>query len=130
LSFHVLRQFDVKFLNITNIVHIGIPSATISTDVPVYVGSATKIHSKITACPLPEVVSWQKSSDEVTFETIDVKKPKYFGSSLDPSNPFLFFAKATFDDKLYYRLLVRNKIGQRVSNTVYLNVTGSMCISA
>jgi hypothetical protein len=98
--------------------------------VPVYVGSESRIYSKITACPLPEGVSWQKSSDEVKFETIDVKKPKYFGSSLDPNNPVLFFTKATFDDKLYYRLLVWNKIGQCVSNTVHLNVTGGMCISA
>lgn len=33
----------------------------------------------------------------------------------------------TFDDILYYRLLVWNIIGDCVSNTLYLNVTGSMC---
>jgi hypothetical protein len=120
----------MKFLNITHIVQIGIPSATIFTDVPACVGSESRIHSKITACPPPEGVFWQKSSDEVTFETIDVKKPKYFGSNLDPINPVLILTKTTFDDKLYYRLLVWNKIGQCLSNTVHLNVTGGMCISA
>jgi hypothetical protein len=64
----------------------------------------------------------------MTFETIDMKHPKYFGSNTDPNNPVLLLTKATSDDKLYYRLLVWNKIGQCVSNTVHLNVTGGMFI--
>jgi hypothetical protein len=92
----------------------------------VYVGSETKIDSVVAACPPPERVSWQKSRDSVTFEPINMDNPKYYGSQGDPSNPILIFRKVTFDDRLYYRLLVWNKIGQSISNTVYLKVTGGM----
>ena len=105
---------------------IDIPSATISNEVSVYVGSRTNISSKVEACPPPEGITWQKSSDSVTFENINIDNPRYYGSTNDPSSPVLTITKSTFDDKMYYRLLVWNKIGQRVSNTVYLNVTGGM----
>jgi hypothetical protein len=105
---------------------VGIPTATVFTEVPIYVGTEAKIDSLIAACPLPERVSWQKSFDSVTFEAIDMDDPRYYGSKLDPTNPVLIFRKVSFDDKLYYRLLVWNKIGECISNTVYINVTGGM----
>jgi hypothetical protein len=108
---------------------IGIPNATVATDVQVYLGSDTKISAMITSCPPAEGAVWEKSSDSVTFETIDVKKPKYYGSTLDPSNPLLMFTKTAFEDKLYYRLRVWNKLGQCISNEEYLNVTGGMYFS-
>ncbi|XP_056017067.1 neuronal cell adhesion molecule-like [Ostrea edulis] len=84
---------------------LDVPVAKIVTVETVYFGDGTKINSVITACPPLE-------ADE------------YFGSNKDPNNPIMIFPKANFDDRLYYRLVIRNKIGEHVSNTVYLNVTG------
>lgn len=103
-----------------------VPKANITTEKAVSFGSEGRITSVISSCPIFEEVSWQKSSDSISFETIDITEPNYFGSKLDSSNPDLIFSKATFDDRLYYRLFVRNKIGKCLSNVVLLNVTGGM----
>lgn len=76
--------------------------------------------------PEPEKIEWQKSKDGYDFHGIDLTKPKYYGSSDLTNNPKLIVLKTSFDDKVHYRLLVRNKIGESISKTVYLNVTGSM----
>lgn len=71
-------------------------------------------------------MQWQKSNDDIKYECIDINEAKYFGSRLDPNSPKLIITKTTFEDMLYYRLLIWNKIGESYSNTTHLNVTGSM----
>jgi hypothetical protein len=126
MSFYSQRIITFSFIN------LGIPNAMLITEPntgSVCFGKETKIDSTIETCPPLEGALWQKSSDLVTFEEMDMKNPKYFGSTSDIANPVLKFAKPTFSDRLYYRLQVWNKIGESYSNTVYLNVTGGMCLS-
>lgn len=80
----------------------------------------------VTSTPLPEIAKWQTSKDGIEFQSIDINNVNYIESNEHPECPVLVISKATFNDKLYYRLLMWNKIGKGVSNTVYLNVTGSM----
>lgn len=83
--------------------------------------------SVISSTPTPKKIEWQKSKDGVEFNCIG--KPIYFESDDTFTCPFLPLKKTTFADNLYYRLLVWNGIGEGVSNTVYLNVTGSMFLT-
>lgn len=92
----------------------------------VHFGSKATITAVVSSTPSPEHVKWQKSKDGNNFYCLDVTKSNYYGSNDAPLKPLLVIPKATFDDKLYYRLLVRNKIRESVSDAVYLNVTGSM----
>lgn len=71
-------------------------------------------------------MQWQKSIDRHNFSNINLGDPKHEGSSVDPQSPFLVITETTFDDVLYYRLRVWNTIGEHFSNTLDLNVTGSM----
>lgn len=82
--------------------------------------------SKDSSVPSLDGVKWQKSLDGVTFKCIDITKPRYYGSSIKPKAPSLVIPKTTFEDAFHYRLFVWNKIGEHVSNTLRLNVTGSM----
>jgi hypothetical protein len=84
------------------------------------------INSDVEACPPLEGYFWQKSSDSVKYENIDVSNPKYYPKSSDSSKPVLNFPKTSFDDRAYYRLRVWNKLGECYSNIAYLNVTGGM----
>lgn len=102
-----------------------VPNAKISTEQQTYIGSETMFTSRIVSCPSPDGVEWQQSNDGKTFDSIIISKPKYYGSSCDPKSPLLIIPKVTFEDKLYYRLLVWNKIGKQYSNTVFLDVKGS-----
>lgn len=91
-------------------------------------GSEATITAVVSSIPEPEHVKWQKSKDGNNFYCIDVTETNYCGDYETPLIPshLLVIPKATFDDKLYYRLLVKNKIRESISDTVYLNVTGSM----
>lgn len=89
-------------------------------------GSKATITAVVSSTPPPEQVIWQKSKDGNNFYCIDITKPNYYGSNDIPFKPLLVIPKATFDDKLYYRLLVRNKIRESISDTVQLNIAGSM----
>lgn len=80
----------------------------------------------VSSTPPPQQIKWQKSRDGINFHCIDITKPKYYGSNNISLKPLFVIPKATFDDKVYYRLLVRNKIRESISDTVHLNVTGSM----
>lgn len=91
---------------------------------PVCFGSETAIKSVISSTPTPTKIEWQQSKYGINFHC--VRDAHTFESTDSFSCPSLVINKATFDDKLYYRLLVWNGIGKGVSNTVYLNVTGSM----
>lgn len=72
-------------------------------------------------------MDWQTSEDKINFHTIETGNFKESGKM--STCPFLQRDEATFNDKRYYRLLVWNGIGKGVSNTVYLNVTGSMALN-
>lgn len=105
---------------------IDVPSVNISIKSTVsFYGSKTTIKSVVLSNPSPGKVEWQRSKDGNTFDFIDIEQPKYFGSLNCFESPYLVISNTTFDDRLYYRLLVWNKIGKNVSNVVYLNVTGS-----
>lgn len=67
-------------------------------------------------------MEWQKSIDRHNFSSIDVEDPKHEGSSPDPKLPLLVITNTTFEDVLYYRLRVWNRIGEIFSNTLHLNV--------
>lgn len=125
----IIFQWFVKCLEwlkrktfVTNIADV--PSAEISTDSEVMFGLKTTITSAVLSCPTPDEVEWQSSNDGKTFCRIDVSEPHYYGSSLSPESPLLVIPYTTLDDMLHYRLLLRNKIGEQCSNTLYLKVTG------
>lgn len=94
-------------------------------DSPIHFGSDTIIKSVVSPTPTPEKTEWQKSKDGTNFHLIG--QPNiYLDSTENFKTPFLVIPKTTFADRLYYRLWVWNKFGKSPSNTLYLNVTGSM----
>lgn len=101
-----------------------IPKAEIETASKVFVGSKTIFKPLISSCPSPIGVEWQKSIDRKNFTCINVRDLKYKGSSLSPKSPLLVITNTTFEDVLYYRLRVWNRIGENFSNELRLNVTG------
>lgn len=102
-----------------------VPNVKILID-PIYkFGSKATITTEVSSIPSPENVEWQKSKDGIDFHCIDIKNPKYYGSSEKPECPMLVILEINFVDKLHYRLLVRNKFGESISNTVFLDVKGS-----
>ncbi|XP_065927180.1 uncharacterized protein [Magallana gigas] len=105
-------------------VTFDIPKATISTESNVYLGSTTQIRSEVLSTPSISKYEWKKSVDGNAFQCIVINERNYHGSG-NLMNPLLVIKDTTFDDILYYRLLVENFIGVCVSNTVYLNVTGN-----
>eukprot|EP00105_Crassostrea_gigas_P015053 XP_011431932.1 PREDICTED: uncharacterized protein LOC105331445 isoform X4 [Crassostrea gigas] len=105
-------------------VTFDIPKATISTESKVYLGSTAQIKSEVSSTLPLSKYEWQKSVDGNAFECMDINERKYHGTC-NFMNPLLLIQNTTFDDILYYRLLVWNRIGGCVSNTIYLNVTGN-----
>lgn len=103
-----------------------VASVQISVDSQVCCGSETTIKSVVSSIPTPEKIEWQNSKDGIDFSCIS--KPEFFEIDDTFTCPFFLLPKTTFADKLYYRLLVWNGIGESVSNIVYLNITGSMVI--
>lgn len=103
-----------------------VPSVKIIVDSSVCFGSTTTIKSEVLSTPKPQKIEWQKSKDGTKF--LSTEKPILFNSTDIFTSPSYVIPKTTFTDKLYYRLLVWNEIGESVSNTVYLNVTGSMAL--
>lgn len=105
-----------------------VPSVRIFLDSPVCFGSETIIKSEVSSTPTPEKTEWQKSKDGTDFQLIG-KRNIFIESNENFKNPFLVIPKTTFADKLFYRLWVWNRVGKSVSNTFYLNVTGSMALT-
>lgn len=95
-------------------------------DSQVCCGSESTIKSIVSSIPTPKKIEWQNSKDGIDF--FRISKPEFFETDDSFTCPFFLIPKTTFADKLYYRLLVWNGIGESVSNTVYLNITGSMVI--
>lgn len=105
---------------------VDVPCIEISTKSPVHFASDTTLTSSVSSMPPPKKAVWQKSKNGNDFSELVVTKSKYFGSNVSPECPRLVIPKTTFDDRLYYRLQISNKLGVNVSNIVYLKVTGSM----
>lgn len=105
-------------------VELDIPSAQILSATKVVFGSDTNFECLVSGCPPPDKVEWQNSPDGKTFKHIDVYKDKYFGSSTDPSSPFLLVQNATLMDQQYYRVVVWNALGKCTSKKTFLQVTG------
>lgn len=103
-----------------------VPNVKILVDSSVCFESTTFIKSEVSSTPKPKKIKWQKSKDGIDFHCTE--KPIYFKSSDLFTSPPYVIPISSFTDKLYYRLLVSNKIGENVSNTVYLYVTGSMAL--
>lgn len=120
-------QMDGIYLIIFFRFFTDIPCVKILVDSPVRFGSETIIKSVISSTPTPEKIEWQSSKEGILYYCIG--KPSCFGRSDIFKMPSLVIPKTTFNDKLHYRLLVWNGIGESVSNSVYLNVTGSMTIT-
>lgn len=106
----------------TLIVFADIPILNIVTDSEIVFGSTTIITAFISSCPSICLMEWQKGNDRQNFSSIDVKDPKYEGSSFGPKLPLLVITNTTFEDVLNYRLRVWNKDGEIFSNTLHLNV--------
>lgn len=102
----------------------GVPGVRIFVDSSVCFGSETIIKSEVSSIPTADKFEWQKSKDGDDFYCIG--KQEDFGNTDNFTCPILTIPKATFADKLHYRLLVWNRIGESFSNTIFLNVTGSM----
>lgn len=104
-----------------------VPYAGIATKPNIYFGSQTYIDCDVTSCPPLVGAEWQKSIDRETFKNIDISEQKYYGSNTDIKNKLiLVIPKVCFEDKQYYRLRLWNKIGEHISNTVYIRVKGGM----
>lgn len=101
-----------------------VPSVKLFEVSPVRCGSETTIKSEVSSTPTPEKIEWQESKNGVDFHPI--KEANYSKHTNSFTCFPLVIQKATFADKRYYRLLVWNKIGKGVSNTMFLNITGSM----
>lgn len=108
-----------------SVYNADVPYAEISTEQQIFFGSKTTITSKISSCPCPDGVEWQKSNDGKTFDCINISQPTYYGSSCNPESPLLLIPKVSPKDRLYYRLQLWNKIGYQYSNAVYIDATGS-----
>ncbi|XP_052708658.1 uncharacterized protein LOC128183596 [Crassostrea angulata] len=103
----------------------NIPKATISTESKVYLGSTAQIRSEVSSALPLNKYEWQSSVDGNVFHCIGIDKLKYHATDPCLLDPSLVIRNTTFDDIRHYRLLVWNTIGDCVSNTVYLNVTGN-----
>lgn len=110
------------------ILFLDIPSIEISSKSKVIFGSETRLNCQVCGYPPPDKVEWQNSVDGTTFHPIDIDGDKHCGSSTDPRSSYLLVRKASLKDQLYYRVVVSNLIGKCISNTLFLQVTGSMFV--
>lgn len=127
MTLYLKLSFKINVLSeISTLCFTGVPRVEISVESPVVVGSETTIKSSILSTPTPSKIEWQRSKDGINFDCI--KNANSIKNRSIPACPFYKISKATFEDKLYYRLLVWNEIGKSASNIVQLKVTGSMVI--
>lgn len=105
---------------------VDVPHAVISTEQQFSFGFSAAISSIVVSCPPFDGLEWQKSIDGIDFHPIDISQPKYYGSSYNLENPVLVIQTLTFEDRLHYRLLLKNIVGKKSSNTVFLNVVGGI----
>lgn len=103
-----------------------VPTVKLSIDSTFRFGSRAILKAEVTAIPFPEKAKWQKSKEIYNFHSINITNRKYYGSKDIPESPMLVVSNINFEDKIHFRVLVSNKIGDGISDTVYLNVTGSM----
>lgn len=104
---------------------IGQPNAEIlsTTHSKVICGSDTKFDCIVSGHPRPDVVEWQNSHNGIDFFRIDADPVNF---KVSPHS--LIVRNATMNHQQYYRAVASNNIGMCTSNTLFLQVTGSMCI--
>lgn len=122
----------IVFINnviISVIFFVDIPTTQIQSTANVIFGSDTRLDCSVSGYPSPYKVEWQDSLDGTTFDTIDIYKNKYFGSSTDPCSPFLLVCNANLRDEQYYQVVVWNVFGKCTSNKVFLQVTGGVLVN-
>lgn len=123
----LLKDFN-NYFKLQIILFIAdVPTAKILTThlLDIIFGCTADLKSNIVSCPSPDGVEWQKSNDGKTFDSINIRQQKYYGSSCNSASPSLVIRNVAYEDKSYYRLLVWNKIGEQYSNSVYISVIGS-----
>lgn len=126
MCFFFTKCFLKKKLKISAYFFTDFLSVKIFVNSPVCFGSKTTIRSEVSSTTTPEKIEWQKSKDEIDFHCI--KELILLKTTARFECPSYVIPQTTFTDKLYYRLLVWNENGKGVSNTVYLDVTGSMAL--
>lgn len=104
---------------------IGQPNAEIlsTTNLKVICGSDTKFDCNVSGHPRPDQVVWQNSHNGIDFFRIDADPVNFI---LSPQS--LILRNATMNHQQYYQAVASNNIGMCTSNTLFLQVTGSMCI--
>lgn len=109
---------------------IDIPSAEIvsTSNSKIICGSDTRLNCIVSGYPSPGVVEWQHSLDGTEFVDIDTDTNTYLRSSSGLRSHSLLVMKATLNQQRYYRVFVSNNIGKCTSNTLFLQVTGSMSV--
>lgn len=105
---------------------VDVPKLVIVSPSKVFLGSKTVFKAFMSSVPSPFVVEWQKSIDEENFSRINVNDPKYEGSNENSKSPLLVITNTTFEDVVYYKLRIRNAIGESFSNTLRIKVIKSM----
>lgn len=103
---------------------LGIPSAIIEANKEIVFGSNHTLKGTITSCPSPVKVEWLYSVDGLTFLPIDINSTKHHGSSVDATSPKLLISDADLSHQQYYRISVKNLIGECTSN-IFLQVIGN-----
>lgn len=116
----------VLFLKTSTLFFTDVPSVKIFVDSPVCFGSRSTIKSEVSSTTRLEKIEWKKSEDGIDFHCTE--NPIHSKSTANFTSPCYVIPKTTFNDKLYYRLLVWNENEEGDSNTVFLNVTGSMAL--
>lgn len=109
---------------------LDIPRIEIPSKSKVPFGSETRLNCHVCGYPSPDKAEWQKSVDGTIFHAIDIDGYKHFGSSTGSQSPYLLVRNASLMDQQYYRVVVSNLIGKCISNTLFLQVTGSMFLHA
>lgn len=104
---------------------VDVPESVIVTPSKVFLGSKTVFKALMSSVPSPFGVEWQKSIDEENFSRINVNDPKFEGSSENSKSPLLVITNTTSEDEVYYRLRIRNAIGESFSNTLRSKVIKS-----
>lgn len=89
-------------------------------------GSDTSLNCYVSGYPYPDEVEWQKSIDGTAFIPLDHWTDNSSVRSEDPSSQSLRLENVTLDHQQYYQVSVSNVFGTRTSNSVFLQVTGSM----
>ncbi|XP_056016974.1 titin-like [Ostrea edulis] len=111
---------------VTDSITLDIPCVDIIEEHVAVIGQSVTIAADIKSCPPVEYAIWEKmNSITDEFHEIDImESDKYSGSNIDHRHPQLVIKNVTFEDRLLYRLTVRNALGEINSKNVVLTLVG------